>query len=143
METLIDVAHGAEVFVGVGLHGLRWRTADGLEWTDRQQGDEGEHLNAIVWTGDRFVAFGQGATFTSTDVAKWERHPNRDAPTAVCYRGGTFLGCRSKGRLRPAATASPGRKSPGSIAILRPWPPGRSAERRWLRSIRPTRAAPK
>lgn len=100
METLIDVAHGAEVFVGVGLHGLRWRTADGLEWTDRQQGDEGEHLNAIVWTGDRFVAFGQGATFTSTDVAKWERHPNRDAPTAVCYRGGTFLGCRSKGRLQ-------------------------------------------
>lgn len=100
LETLIDVAYGGGVFVGVGLHGLRWRTADGLKWTDRQQGDEGEHLNAIVWTGDRFVAVGQGATFVSADGAKWVRRPNREAPTAVCYHGGTFLGCRWKGRLQ-------------------------------------------
>lgn len=100
LETLIDVAHGRGVFVGVGLHGLRWRTADGLKWTDRQLGEEGEHLNAIVWTGEQFVAVGQGATCLSTDGVTWERKPNRDAPTAVCYHEGTFLGTRWKGRLQ-------------------------------------------
>ena len=99
IDTLIDVAFGAGVFVGVGLHGLRMRTADGLAWTDRQLGEEGEHLNSIVWAGDRFVAVGQGATYTSADGASWTRTPNRDAPPTVAYGRGVFVGSAWKGRL--------------------------------------------
>ncbi|HZZ73010.1 MAG TPA: hypothetical protein VFE24_12220, partial [Pirellulales bacterium] len=45
VDSLIDVAFGNGVFVGGGLHGLRMRSVDGLEWTDRQVGEEGEHIN--------------------------------------------------------------------------------------------------
>lgn len=100
LETLIDIAHGGGVFVGVGLHGLRWRTVDGRTWFDPVRGEEGEHLNSIIWTGDRFVAVGQGVTYLSPDGSTWERRPNRDAPTAVCFHEGTFLGARWKGRLQ-------------------------------------------
>lgn len=99
LETLIDVAFGAGVFVGVGLHGLRMTTADGKKWDGRQKGEEGEHLNAVVWAKDRFVAVGAGVTFTSRDGWKWERHANKDAPTAVAWFGGTFIGARWRGRL--------------------------------------------
>jgi hypothetical protein len=99
VDTLVDVAFGNNVFVGVGLHGLRMRTADGLKWTDRQTGEEGEHLNSVVWAKDRFVAIGAGATFTSTDGAKWTRSANADAPLSVAYGDGVFVGPRWKGRL--------------------------------------------
>jgi hypothetical protein len=99
IETLIDVAFGAGVFVGVGLHGLRMLTADGTRWTDKQLGEEGEHLNSVVWAKDRFVAVGVGATLTSADGKKWERHPNKDAPTTVAWLDGLFVGVRWKGRL--------------------------------------------
>ncbi len=98
-DTLIDVAFGNGAFVGVGLHGLRMRTADGLKWTDKQVGEEGEHLNAVVWAKDRFVAVGAGATYTSADGLKWEKSPNADAPTAVAYGNGVFVGARWKGKV--------------------------------------------
>jgi hypothetical protein len=99
IDTLIDVAFGNGVFVGVGLHGLRMTTTDGLNWTDRQTGEEGEHLNAVLWAKDRFVAVGAGATFTSPDGRKWERHANTNAPLTVAYGKGVFIGPRWKGRL--------------------------------------------
>jgi len=105
IDTLIDIAFGNGVFVGVGLHGLRMRTVDGLKWTDRLVGDEGEHLNAIVWAKDRFVAVGAGATYTSPDGLKWERHANTDAPTTVTFGDGVFLGPRWKGRLMRSTNA--------------------------------------
>ncbi len=62
IDTLIDVAFGHGLFVGVGLHGLRMTSEDGLAWSNRLVGEEGEHINSVAWTGDRFVAVGQGAT---------------------------------------------------------------------------------
>jgi hypothetical protein len=99
IDTLVDVAFGNGVFVGVGLHGLRMSTRDGLAWGHRQVGEEGEHLNSVVWTGDRFVAVGAGATYESADGRDWSRRPNRDAPLAVAYGGGVFVGSRWKGRI--------------------------------------------
>jgi len=98
-DTLVDVTFGKGIFVGVGLHGLRMTSADGLQWSSRLTGEEGEHLNAVVWTGDRFVAVGQGATYLSPDGLSWERRPNADAPLAVAYGDGVFVGANWKGRL--------------------------------------------
>jgi hypothetical protein len=95
----VDVAFGNGVFVGVGLHGLRMLTTDGVKWTDRQIGDEGEHLNSVVWAKDKFVAVGVGATYTSTDGVKWERTANENAPVSMAYGAGVFVGPRWKGRL--------------------------------------------
>jgi hypothetical protein len=99
IDTLIDVACGQGVFVGVGLHGLRMSTRDGLAWSNRQVGEEGEHLNSIVWTGERFIAVGAGATYTSADGAAWKREPNRDAPLTVAFGSGVFLGASWRGRI--------------------------------------------
>jgi hypothetical protein len=99
LDTLIDIAFGNGVFVGVGLHGLRRSTRDGVTWSEPLRGREGEHLNAIVWADDRFVAVAPGATFLSPDGQTWERLPNTDAPLTFCYGRGTFLGARWKGRL--------------------------------------------
>jgi hypothetical protein len=99
IDTLVDVAFGNGVFVGVGLHSLRMTSTDGLKWTDRQVGEEGEHLNSVVWAKDRFVAVGQGATYTSTDGTTWKRTPNSDAPLTVAYGNGIFVGANWKGRL--------------------------------------------
>jgi hypothetical protein len=98
-DTLVDVAFGKNIFVGVGLHGLRMTSEDGVKWSPRMNGEEGEHLNSVVWAGDRFVAVGMGATWVSPDGAKWERQPNDDAPTAVAYGKGVFVGAKWKGRI--------------------------------------------
>jgi len=99
IDTLVDVAFGAGVFVGVGLHGLRMATRDGLTWIARQTGEEGEHLNSVVWAGDRFVAVGAGATYISTDGELWDRKPNANAPQAVAFGAGRFVGAAWKGQL--------------------------------------------
>jgi hypothetical protein len=99
IDTLVDVAFGNGVFVGVGLHGLRMRSEDGLKWTARQTGEEGEHLNSVVFAGGKFVAVGAGATHTSPDGEKWERHTNENAPQIAAFGGGVFVGAAWKGRL--------------------------------------------
>jgi hypothetical protein len=99
IDTLVDVAFGAGVFVGVGLHGLRMTSADGITWDQRFPGEEGEHLNSILWTGDRFVAVGLGATYFSPNGRDWERRPNQNAPLAATFGNGVFIGCAWKGRL--------------------------------------------
>lgn len=99
VDTLIDVAFGKEMFVGVGLHGLRMATRDGKTWSERQVGEEGEHCNNVLWTGEQFVAVGQGATYFSADGEKWQRVPNRNAPTTAAYGGGLFVGSSWKGRI--------------------------------------------
>lgn len=99
IDTLVDVAFGKGVFVGVGLHGLRMTSRDGLTWSNRLLGEEGEHLNTVLWTGERFVAVGQGATYLSPDGLKWQREKNTNAPLTVAYGQGVFVGARWKGRL--------------------------------------------
>lgn len=111
IDTLIDVAFGTPagtgdgIFVGVGLHGSRMTTRDGKTWSTRLAGEEGEHLNAVVWADDRFVAVGAGATYTSPDGSAWERRPNRDAPTTLAYGNGTFVGSAWKGRIMASKDA--------------------------------------
>lgn len=103
IDTLIDVAYGTPggkgLFVGVGLHGLRMTSTDGLAWSPRVVGEEGEHLNAIVWTGDRFVAVGMGATYTSPDGWTWSRKENKDAPLVMAYGKSVFVGANWRGRI--------------------------------------------
>ena len=99
INTLADVAFGAGRFVGVGLNGLRMTSDDGLNWYNRLVGEEGEHLNSVLWTGSQFVAVGEGATFVSADGFAWQRTPNRDAPLTVTYGNGVFVGLNWKGRI--------------------------------------------
>jgi hypothetical protein len=106
IDTLVDIAFGIPagpvkkpVFVGVGLHGLRMTSADGVKWENRQAGEEGEHLNSIIWAGDRFVAIGMGATYLSSNGVNWKREKNSDAPTTAAYGRGVFVGANWKGRL--------------------------------------------
>lgn len=98
-ETFIDIAFGNSVFVGVGLHGLRMSSPDGLSWTDLAKGEEGEHLNTIVWAKSQFVAIGAGATYTSPDGKRWQRHPTTLAPTVAVYGSAGFVGSHWKGRI--------------------------------------------
>lgn len=99
LDALVDVAFGNGLFVGVGLHGLRMTSNDGLKWSARISGEEGEHLNSVVWAGDRFVAVGAGATYLSPDGVQWKRAPNADAPLTVAFGKGRFVGASWKGRL--------------------------------------------
>lgn len=104
-DTLVDVTYGNGVFVGVGLHGLRMRSADGLTWSAPALGDEGEHLNTVLWANDRFTAIGQGATWFSPDGTAWERRPNRDAPLTAVFGAGRFVGTNWKGRILTSVDA--------------------------------------
>ncbi|QDU28244.1 hypothetical protein ETAA8_33440 [Anatilimnocola aggregata] len=99
IDTLIDVTFGNGLFVGVGLHGLRMSSADGVTWSERLTGEEGEHINSVLWTGERFVAVGQGATYHSTDGLKWDRQPNTNAPLIAVFGEKQFVGSNWRGRL--------------------------------------------
>jgi hypothetical protein len=99
VDTLIDVAFGNGVFAGVGLNSLRMTTRDGKTWTDPVRGEEGEHLNTIIWAGDRFVAIGMGVTYSSPDGATWKREENKDAPLTAAFGQNIFVGTNWKGRL--------------------------------------------
>ncbi len=103
IDTLVDIAFGTPgnqpTFVGVGLHGLRMHSSDGLKWSAPQRGEEGEHLNAVVWTEKKFVAVGMGATHFSADGVTWQREKNHDAPLSITFGRGVFVGSNWKGRL--------------------------------------------
>ncbi|WP_425614095.1 hypothetical protein NA78x_003950 [Anatilimnocola sp. NA78] len=99
IDTLIDVTFGKDLFVGVGLHGLRMSSEDGITWSERLVGEEGEHINSVLWTGERFVAVGQGATYVSADGRKWERQPNTNSPLIAIYGDKQFVGANWRGRL--------------------------------------------
>ncbi len=105
IDTLVDLTFGKGVFVGVGLNGLRMTSEDGLTWGNRLLGEEGEHLNSVVWTGDRFVAVGMGATYSSPDGATWKRQENKNAPPTAIYGNGVFVGAAWKGRILRSADA--------------------------------------
>jgi hypothetical protein len=98
-DTLIDVVFGAGLFVGAGLHGLRMASEDGLAWKHRFPGEEGEHVNSILRAGDRFVAVGQGATYSSPDGLAWTRKENANAPLVAAWGNGVFVGLAWRGRI--------------------------------------------
>lgn len=99
IDTLADVAFGAGRFVGVGLNGLRMTSEDGVTWSAPQRGEEGGHLNTVVWTGQQFAGIGAGATFFSPDGSAWKRTPNQNAPLTACFGGGIYVGTQWKGRM--------------------------------------------
>lgn len=96
---LIDIAYGNGVFVGVGMHGLRMTTEDGVTWSAPEYGEEGEHLNTVLFTGEQFVAVGAGATYFSRNGQKWDRAANTQAPLTAAYGNGTYVGAHWRGRL--------------------------------------------
>jgi len=99
IDTMVDVTFGNGVFVGVGLNGLRRTSKDGAAWSDPIRGNEGEHLNSILFTGRQFVAVGAGATYFSTDARDWKRMPNNNAPTFATFGAGICVGTSWRGRL--------------------------------------------
>ena len=99
IDTLIDVTFGNGLFVGVGLHGLRRTSTDGAKWSEPVRGNEGEHLNSVVFTGKQFVAIGAGATYFSVNGKDWRRVPNQNAPTFATYGDNVFAGTSWRGRL--------------------------------------------
>jgi hypothetical protein len=105
IDTLVDIAFGKGLFVGVGLNGLRMTSEDGLKWSNRQVGEEGEHLNSIVLAGEQLVAVGMGVTFHSSDGIRWTRSPNKDAPLTVAFGNGVFVGLNWRGRILRSADA--------------------------------------
>jgi hypothetical protein len=100
-----NAAFGNGVFVGVGLHGLRMSSTDGLKWEHRQTGEEGEHLNSILWAKDRFVAIGAGATYFSADGKTWEKAANENAPLTATFGNGVFVGVAWKGKVLTSTDA--------------------------------------
>lgn len=98
VDTLIDIAFGKGLFVGVGLHGLRMVSEDGEKW-ERLAGEEGEHLNSILWAGDRFVAVGLRASYASADGRTWTRAEVKDGPLTAAWGKGVFVGLAWKGRI--------------------------------------------
>ncbi|HWE01059.1 MAG TPA: hypothetical protein VG326_01525 [Tepidisphaeraceae bacterium] len=98
-NALIDVAFGNGFFVAGGMHGLCMRSVDGLNWTDRAPGEEGEHINSMTFDGKQFVGIGQGATYISPDGLKWNRVPNNNAPTTATFANGVYVGSLWPGKL--------------------------------------------
>jgi hypothetical protein len=98
-HALIDVAFGSGFFVAGGMHGLCMRSIDGLTWTDRATGEEGEHINSMIFDGKQFVGIGQGATYISPDGLKWNRIPNQDAPTTATFADGIYVGSLWPGKI--------------------------------------------
>jgi len=97
--TCADVAYGNGTWATGGLHGCRSSSTDGKTWTPPVMGEEGEHINSIVFDGQQFVGIGQGATFFSPDGIDWKRVPNREAPPIATLGNGLYVGFRWPGRI--------------------------------------------
>lgn len=87
----ISLAFGNGIFVAGGMHGLRATTKDGERWDNVVQGEIGEHINEIVWTGKEFVALGIEVTYKSPDGVKWTKAASNARPARGCFGAGIFL----------------------------------------------------
>ena len=67
------VAYGDGRFVVVGHNGGVLVSSDGgMSWTPASSG-VGQNLDAIAWTGTRFLAVGEGVAIASIDGLSWQR----------------------------------------------------------------------
>lgn len=87
----ISLAFGRGMFVAGGMHGLRMTSKDGLVWENKVEGEIGEHINEILWTGEEFVAIGIEVTFKSSDGLRWTGHPTQVRPARAAHGKGLFL----------------------------------------------------
>lgn len=87
-----SVAYGNGVFVTVSSTGESAYSADGINWTVRSTGSYSA-LNAIVYTGTRFVAVGFRAICTSDDGITWsyKSQPVTDTWISLVYGEGTLI----------------------------------------------------
>jgi len=99
IDTFIEIVHGNGLFIGTGLHGMRRYSEDGVKWSEPVIGKEGEHLNAMIWTGEQFVGVAPGATYFSNDGKEWNRVPNENAPLFIAYGNGLYAGVRYRGEI--------------------------------------------
>jgi hypothetical protein len=93
----VSLAFGKGRFVAGGLHGRIMTSDDAVDWRTTNQGDIGEHVNEIVFTGERFVAIGVEATFFSDDGLSWSRVTNNVRPARAVFGSGTFLCANGRG----------------------------------------------
>ena len=104
----LSLAFGGGRFVAAGMHGLRMSGADGLRWEARAEGEIGEHLNEVVWTGREFVAIGVEVTCKSPDGITWSKHPTNARASRAAHGDGLFLCANLRGteayRSRDAVT---------------------------------------
>jgi hypothetical protein len=98
-DTFINLTYGNGVFVGTGLHGMRMTSPDGINWSNKQTGREGEHINTILWTGEQFVGVAPGGTYFSPDGMQWRREDNHNAPLIFTHGNDRYVGARYKGEL--------------------------------------------
>jgi len=121
VDTLVDVTYGAGKFVGVACTACAWRPRTGSSGRTALR-REGEHINSVLWTGDRFVAVGQGATYFSPDGLDWTRKENKDAPLIAVYGAGVFVGTSGRGASCSRRTRSSGARSTSASTTSKPCP---------------------
>ena len=121
-NTLLSIEFANGVFVGGGMHGLRLRSEDGLTWTHRVEGNEGEHINNMLFVGDRFHGIGLGGTYWSRDGVEWEYARNENAPLQADAGTDRFLGAHWRGRIlqsRDALAWKEIAKLPQHVAVVK------------------------
>jgi hypothetical protein len=88
------VAYGDGRYLVVGHNGEVLESTDGgTTWTPESSGVT-QNLDAIVWTGKRFVATGEGVAIASTDGIQWRsiRNPSSDSIRALTIWRRSVLG---------------------------------------------------
>ena len=86
--TFWAVAWGPSGFVAVGEGGERWFSADGDTWQAADTG--GTKLYTVAWSGERYVAAGDGDTWRSTDGLTWEAGPEKPLEDVLLHDGDLF-----------------------------------------------------
>jgi hypothetical protein len=88
------VAYGDGHFVVVGHNGTVFTSFDdGVSWSAEQSGVS-QNLDAVLWTGTRFIATGEGFAISSSDGVSWRRLaiPTGRSVRALAQLGRTTVG---------------------------------------------------
>ncbi|MGF1483496.1 MAG: hypothetical protein ACFBZ8_03935 [Opitutales bacterium] len=88
----LSAAYGNERFVAGGLHGLHGVSRDGLNWTDLEEGEIGQHLNSMNFANGTFVGLGTQVVAFSPDGQSWRIEKIQPRLRAAAYGNGVFIG---------------------------------------------------
>jgi hypothetical protein len=84
-----SVAFGGGQFVGVGAHGMIYRSTDGIDWTAAAPSAVPQAVG-LAFGGSQFVAVGPAGIMSSADGASWAQRQS-DSMSAVAYGNGFFV----------------------------------------------------